>query len=394
MSPRAGVAQDESPHPMTDARADSLMACLSRARLDPSAAGTAADGVGRISSEFVDRCLQQGVASLVYHNIRQLGLDGRLPEQAHNRLREARYRTLADNLQLTGDLREVAGRVESLGMPLLVLKGPALIHLVYKDPALRPMTDIDLLVHPEDSGRLGATLKAIGFVPSNLYPNLFQRGRTVLDIHTDPINRARIKGRGRAIRLEVDALWRRSVPLGDLHPLRMLCVEDQILTLSIHALKHGYQQTIWLVDIAGCLDAVETAAQWERVVGRFRSAGVLSLLALTLRMLEGRLGRTPSPVERQVMTSTRLPSLGPRLIRAATRPGMPQILEPILLVQAVDGRRGKIEYLLEAAFPRRDVLRQATGLRGDRSGWLAYPYRMVQLSVMALRYIWHLSLAR
>ena len=372
---------------MTGSQADSLMACLSRITPDQSADGRIADDVDRISSEFVDRCLQQGLASLVYHNIGQLGLNDRLPERAHDRLKEAHYRTLADNLKLIGDLREVAGRVEPLAIPLLVLKGPALIHLVYGDPALRPMTDIDLLVHPEDAGRLVAALREVGFTPSNLYPNLLQRDRTALDIHTDPINRTRIKGRGRAIRLDVDALWGEAVVLPGLHPLRMLCIEDQVLTLSIHALKHGYQQAIWLVDIAGCLDALETGAQWESAVERFRSAGIPNVLASTLFLLRERLGRQPRAAERRILSGAPAPIRSRRLLRAATAPGMPQILEPLLLLGAFKGIKEKVGYLLEVAFPQRDVLTQVTGQTGVRAGWLGYPYRACQLTGMAIAYM-------
>ena len=39
------------------------------------------------------------------------------------------------------------------GVPFLVLKGAALAHLVYGDPRLRPMRDVDLLIRKADGRR-------------------------------------------------------------------------------------------------------------------------------------------------------------------------------------------------------------------------------------------------
>jgi hypothetical protein len=46
-----------------------------------------------------------------------------------------------------------------------VLKGAALAHLVYPEPLLRPMRDIDILVRAEEVYRGYALLPQIGFTP-------------------------------------------------------------------------------------------------------------------------------------------------------------------------------------------------------------------------------------
>ena len=50
-------------------------------------------------------------------------------------------------------------------MPFLVLKGAALAHLVYGDPRLRPMRDVDLLIRKADAGRALDVLMRCGFRP-------------------------------------------------------------------------------------------------------------------------------------------------------------------------------------------------------------------------------------
>ena len=48
---------------------------------------------------------------------------------------------------------------------MLVLKGAALAHLIYPQPVLRPMRDIDILVRADEVYRAYALLPEIGFTP-------------------------------------------------------------------------------------------------------------------------------------------------------------------------------------------------------------------------------------
>ena len=58
---------------------------------------------------------------------------------------------------------EAAGELERAGVPLLVLKGAALAQLVYAEPRLRPMRDVDLLIRGPDGTRAVQALARCGF---------------------------------------------------------------------------------------------------------------------------------------------------------------------------------------------------------------------------------------
>ena len=62
----------------------------------------------------------------------------------------------------------VAGALAQAGVPFLVLKGAALAHLVYDDPRLRPMRDVDLLVRKVDAARALDVLMRCGFHPAGI----------------------------------------------------------------------------------------------------------------------------------------------------------------------------------------------------------------------------------
>jgi hypothetical protein len=62
----------------------------------------------------------------------------------------------------------VARAMAQARVPFLVLKGAALAHLVYDDPRLRPMRDIDLLIRKADAGRAHDVLTRCGFRASGI----------------------------------------------------------------------------------------------------------------------------------------------------------------------------------------------------------------------------------
>ena len=62
-------------------------------------------------------------------------------------------------------LTDILGRFQAAGIGVLVLKGAAIAYLVYSQPVLRPMRDIDILVRAADVYRAYELLPEIGFTP-------------------------------------------------------------------------------------------------------------------------------------------------------------------------------------------------------------------------------------
>src|SRR4051812_10409883 len=66
-------------------------------------------------------------------------------------------------LTLETALGEVARRFDALGIPFVVLKGPAFARWLYDDPRERPYGDLDLLVRHTQMVDAGRALAALGF---------------------------------------------------------------------------------------------------------------------------------------------------------------------------------------------------------------------------------------
>jgi hypothetical protein len=101
-----------------------------------------------------------GVAPLL-HEV--LGASGWLPPQIPAwlaRQHEFNSRRIA---RMQGELGEILALFDRHGLPLMPLKGSILTAHYYPHPGLRPMADLDLLVHPADFEAAAALLVRLGY---------------------------------------------------------------------------------------------------------------------------------------------------------------------------------------------------------------------------------------
>lgn len=75
--------------------------------------------------------------------------------------RNASIRTLRNDRQIT----HFISHLNNVGIEPIVLKGPALGHLVYPFPGLRTGSDIDILVHPDQVQTTLAVFQSLDYIP-------------------------------------------------------------------------------------------------------------------------------------------------------------------------------------------------------------------------------------
>jgi len=198
------------------------------------------------------------VGPLVYERRAWLGLD----VDAAEPFRRMALATLHRNLQLAAELKTARRALSEAGVPVILLKGAHLMDAVYRNPALRPMSDLDLLIRPEDAARACHALAAAGFHADPRKAAFTGRiDREIrldksgvhdlhIELHTD-LNRPT-----RHHWFPMDALWERSIAyVLDGEPARALSAEDNAVFLAAHAVPHAFGQLIWLRDIAGLMAA-------------------------------------------------------------------------------------------------------------------------------------------
>jgi len=98
---------------------------------------------------FVSEAGRHRVAPLLYQKIKQASVESMIPEDVVRKLRANYLANAYRNTILFHQLNELVARLNSKSIPVILLKGAHLAEFVYKDIALRPMSDIDILVKEE-----------------------------------------------------------------------------------------------------------------------------------------------------------------------------------------------------------------------------------------------------
>jgi hypothetical protein len=147
---------------------DSAFRFLSLCTSPPESAAAAqrlASALSAVTSfdELATAAEQHGLEPLVLAHVERTGLA--IPPYVRARLRTRTTQHAHAGAVRARVLANVARAMAQAEVPFLVLKGAALAHLVYSDPRLRPMRDVDLLVRAADGGRALHALMRCGFRP-------------------------------------------------------------------------------------------------------------------------------------------------------------------------------------------------------------------------------------
>ncbi len=210
-------------------------------------------------------------------------------------LSDSAARAVACNMVVDLDLERAAGALRDASIRVMALKGPGLARTVYAAPALRPYDDVDLTVHGADPDRVAAVLGRAGFseIPRSRDSATTSRDfvanttRTLVEIHGDVLEM------GLPSRCEAER-WRRATGIPGLAGTEMLAPEDQLVHLSFHAHKHGFNRLIWLKDIDQVVRHAGARLDWDLVQSVSRHEELRSSVWLALDLAEAMLG-TPVP---------------------------------------------------------------------------------------------------
>jgi hypothetical protein len=89
------------------------------------------------------------VLTLVAHHLLSLGSNGLVPKDVTQKMRSISYSNLARNMILQDELVRIVTEFNSQNVPVIILKGAAMLESIYRDISLRQMSDLDILVRPE-----------------------------------------------------------------------------------------------------------------------------------------------------------------------------------------------------------------------------------------------------
>ena len=196
-------------------------------------------------------------------------------------LRGEAIRAAATEALRLADLRDALAALEAHGVVPLIVKGTALAYSLYETPELRPRSDTDLLIAPDDLDAVRAALAPLGFTERltsgdelGVRQRSFERVDRfgVLhadDVHLDIANPALV-----ARALTYEEMRGRAMPLPRLAPNVLApAIVDSLLYACIHRVVHHHSsdRLMWLYDVhllVERLSAAEREEFWARAAER------------------------------------------------------------------------------------------------------------------------------
>jgi hypothetical protein len=304
--------------------------------------------------ELLEASARHSLRPLLYQRLTSgSGSAAKTPESVLQALREAFLLTGAKNEMLYQDLRQVLRKLRERDIPLIVLKGAHLAELIYGQPALRPMGDIDILVRRPDLLRTAASLREMGYSWDAEAPEYRQEGLEAWLRNHDHLMPMLPRSPHPCIEVHWTIDWVHPVPLDGLwgracraaiagEESMVLSPEDLLLHLCLHASRHLFEfglGTLW--DIRVVLDRYCREIQWDHVRSRIRDWRAERSVCMALRLAKD---LADAPVPRTLLEAIEPEALAPRWLAKARKaalagmqplPAAPQDeLPPLVVVVA------------------------------------------------------------
>jgi hypothetical protein len=237
-------------------------------------------------------------------------------------LRRAYDRALARNEDLFAHAADALRRLHDDGIATIVLKGAALAVAYYRDPGVRPMTDVDVLVRPGDADRALAALTGAGWSTVADVTGRRIKDAYAQHLYTDAGGSVDLHWLSLAQYGSDDDFWSASLEI-DLAGVRTraLAPEDQLLHVAAHGARWDPVPPFrWFADAAAVERAAVGGLDWERVVAQATQRRLTVALADALAHLAA---AVQLPVPEWVSARLRAAPKAPLerwAHRAATRP--------------------------------------------------------------------------
>jgi hypothetical protein len=291
--------------------------------------------------------------------------------------------TTARHLRDRSELERVLARLAAEGIPVILLKGAALVGTVYPEAGLRPMGDVDLLVPRPRLDDAQVVVQRTGYAPMEEgrderwafhqhLPRLVGTEHSVaIEIHGHVV---RLDG---PVAFDIQDFWDRSQrSTSTTAPARELAAEDMVLHLCLSFFRdrlfHSRGALRQLCDIAEVVR--QRSIRWDAVVDRSRSYGIAGPVACSLRLsamlLEAPLPAWVAPALSPNMADLQLATFARRRVMPTTRWHSRALL-------TLHGRYpglGVVGSLVRRLVPSREYMRRRYGGDGIEKYWRRMAY--------------------
>ncbi len=291
-----------------------------------------------------------------------------LPAGIEKELRQDYMLSVLTNMTSEPALKQVLGTLNTNNVSPVLLKGAYLGPAVYKDPPLRTMCDIDLLVRKKDFEVTRNTLMSLGYTaevqtdrPEDQTLQLsgsYARSdgfSVAIDIH-------RALGAMDFYRFSPSEVWDHVTEQG-LYGCKVFFLSPELnfMHVAVHALNHGPMLGDWL-DLLLILN--RTAFDWDRFICLSRSFGVMRPMWWVFRELGANWESAAPSYIMDALSAYRPHWLEDRIISNRWR----YVWRLYAKMRLLEGWRSRIRFLSSRLFPSKSYREALTGTHN----WITY----------------------
>jgi hypothetical protein len=261
---------------------------------------------------------------------------------------------------LLSEAARICEAFEKRGIACIPLKGAALAEDLYGDPAMRPMTDVDILVPRTALAAAREIMVGFGYEEEtgDLREGFQEEFRSELSFFRATPHRARIEIHWGLLNFGGQEDWTKDAfdrsiltPRG-----RRLTDEDTLLYLAAHsAYHHQNDRLLWEFDVALLLQSKGAALDDDAVGYLAQKHSLLMPLRWALETGE-RLGVTPPPHLAAILQNRQVGRLERFALRFARDPQLSSAVRTLMTIRGARGWRSRFRLISAKLFPDRKHL--------------------------------------
>lgn len=340
-------------------------------------------------NRIANRAISEGLAGVCYEVL----LRGKreIPDWLEQLFRFHYYENVARYMRCE---KSLCNLLEKTTVPVVLLKGMALVPRFYESPGLRGFSDIDILIRPHDRYRFENQLKNTNYTVEDSGDNMYHDDGVILDIHGDLFGMSRIQSRKLAVAMNAELPWTKTRHFS-IAQKDVLCFEPEleILFLCYHMVKHSFLKLIWAVDIAKIILTHKNKFRWDYFAELSRDSN-LNVFSYYGLHFANEIVRGLVPGDKLEQLKTFQPSaLQASMYRAAVQGHKVQQFAELFFLSSIQSANKKLAFLREVAFPAASVKKQIVrGYNFSLVKLIFYPLRVFQIFRIGLN--WTLSLLK
>lgn len=384
---------------------DQLLVCCARTKMDEEMADKARNLLEHPLdyNYLINKAVNHGVAALLHTNLKAIDAQDRMPAYITEKLETLYYAIASSNVTKYQEIVNILKALNSARIKSIVLKGPAIANTIYGNVALRPFSDVDLLIAKDDLSSVSRILRDLGYVspehilPIALYmkyhfnlPFIKKNGHQILiEIHWD------LTDRFKHLPMEISKVWdnAKQIAISGV-PALIMEPEDLLVYLCHHLDRHGHMNSffynqhdgldfilndlssnrlIWFVDIHEVIKKYGKGINWTDIIEKLKKWDKDGCITTSL-----------------FLTNCLFPLALDSNVLSALNPARNSSVENLLykLITRRYSRKGQEDYIIK--FYKKKILKETKTFQFRPIRLLYLNHRILSLSILfPLQLVYH-----